>query len=456
MALIQDNRGFSSLIQLTAGGLNIADYPTIKRAIVEKYKEIYGSDIDLNNTTADGVFIETLSLMIFNILQNVKYLYSNLDIRTASGKFLESLAALSGVYRNSATKSQTQLELTNLSDSAIQITASSPLKFLDQAGLTWSTQVLVNSPISLEKGVLTLVDVYCDNVGPVSAPKGWITTLVENNTNLKINQPEDANIGSFDETDSELRSRRNQIISSQGVTVLSNLIGSLLNITGIADCVIYNNDSGSSIIALDGTSILAKSIYVVLRKDNRVQIDDSIIGSRIYEKLTPGINTNQFSGQANTGINKSYEYVQSSTLGEGTANVDVYWKECTGINNKLKIIIFYRPGKYFSSYENATITTMTEAVKNYLNELSINENFTTYDLIQTISDEDPMFDNQRTYNVIDVKLEYSDTTLPFIATQENDNLYNYQTKDTFFDINTYSTEKDDTQVIKKLTITVTT
>ena len=211
MALIQDNRGFSSLIQLTAGGLNIADYPTIKRAIVEKYKEIYGSDIDLNNTTADGVFIETLSLMIFNILQNVKYLYSNLDIRTASGKFLESLAALSGVYRNSATKSQAQLELTNLSDSTIQITASSPLKFLDQAGLTWSTQVLVNSPITLEKGVLTLVDVYCDNVGPVSAPKGWITTLVENNTNLKVNQPEDANIGSFDETDSELRSRRNQI-----------------------------------------------------------------------------------------------------------------------------------------------------------------------------------------------------------------------------------------------------
>ena len=43
----------------------------------------------------------------------------------------------------------------------------------------------------------------------------------------------------------------------------------------------------------------------------------------------------------------------------------------------------------------------------------------------------------------------------FISTQENDNLYNYQTKDTFFDINTYTTEKDDTQTIKKLTITVT-
>ena len=71
MALIQDNRGFASLIQMTSVGLNIADYPTIKRAFVDKYKEIYGSDIDLTNTTADGVFVETISLMIFNILQNV-------------------------------------------------------------------------------------------------------------------------------------------------------------------------------------------------------------------------------------------------------------------------------------------------------------------------------------------------------------------------------------------------
>ena len=110
MALIQDNRGFASLIQMTGAGLNIADYPAIKRALIEKYKEIYGSDIDLANTTADGVFVETLALMIFNILQNVKFLYSNLDIRTASGKFLDSLAALSGVYRNGATKSKAQLE----------------------------------------------------------------------------------------------------------------------------------------------------------------------------------------------------------------------------------------------------------------------------------------------------------------------------------------------------------
>lgn len=457
MALIQDERGFASLIQMTGSGLKIADYPAIKRAIIEKYKEIYGSDIDITNTSADGVFVETLSLMIFNILQNVKFLYSNLDIRTASGKFLESLCALSGVYRNSATKSQAQLEITNNETFAIPITGDRDnLEFVDQSGLTWVTDISRNNPLTLEPGITTLVDVYCSEVGPVSAPSGWITQLITQGLNLTINQPNEATKGSYSETDSELRSRRNETISSQGLTVLSGLRGSLIDITGIDDCVIYNNTNEENYTSLDGTTIPIHSIYVVLRKKENVQISESKIGSTIYEKLTPGINTSKFNGQSNTGEGKEFDYVQKSYLGEGTDDIPVYWKESKGINEGLNIKISYRPGKYFSTADDNSINIMKDTIKEYLNSLSINETFTTYDLISTLNDEDPLFNNEKTYNIIDVQLNWSGSgTTPIIETTEIGSLKQYQTKDTYFNINNFNDiVKDDTQTIKYLTFTV--
>ncbi len=456
MALIQDNRGFASLIQMTGAGLNIADYPAIKRALIEKYKEIYGSDIDLANTTADGVFVETLALMIFNILQNVKFLYSNLDIRTASGKFLDSLVALSGVYRNGATKSKAQLEITNKSSTPLTLTYENNLVFVDQVGITWRSDISAQNPITLKTNVITLIDVYCDQVGPIKAPAGWINQLVTINVNLVVNQPEEATIGSFAETDNELRSRRNEVISSQGLTVLSNLKGALLNITGINDAIIYNNPEDNSTQALDGTTIERKSIYVALKKAKNVQISDSIIGSTIYEKLTPGINTNNFDGDSSTGEGKSYQYTQSTYLGAGTSTIPIYWKEAKPINIGLSIKVSYKPGEFFATADDNSIEIMKKSLQEFLNNLAMNETFTTYDLVQLLNDEDPMFNNRKTYNVINVELIGKDNaSTAFNKTLEEGSLYEYQTKDTYFEINSFAeVEKDDSQTIKYVTFIV--
>lgn len=454
MALMQDDRTVNSLIQLTSTGLDVADYPTIKRAILKKYQEIYGSDIDISDATADGVFVETLSLMIFNILQNVKFLYSNLDIRTASGTFLESLCALTGVYRKEATKSRAQLELTNLDSNSITIGGDNQLEFIDQSGITWSTNVSLKDSITIESNKTLLVDVYCNEVGPISAPVGWINQLIDNVYSLTINQINSAVKGSYKETDGELRSRRNEIISSQGLSVLSSLRGALFNISGIEDVVIYNNPEITNATSLDDTTIKPKSIYVVLRKKDNVQISDSKIGSTIYEKLTPGINTSEFDGQSNTGESKMHNYLQTSYLGEGSESVKVYWKEAKGINEGLSIEISYKPGRYFSTIDDNTLITMRDTLQQYLNNLSINKEFTTYDLISLLNDEDSLFNNEKTYNVIDVKLASNENT-PFKSTIESGNLITYQTKDTYFNIHEFNEYiKDDNNTIKKVTFTV--
>jgi hypothetical protein len=98
--MLQDREvPIDQFIKITAGGIVIADYDQVQSALVKRYKEIYGSDIDLANTTADGVFVNDLALIINNILQSFKTLYSNLDVNTASGVYLDSLCRLSNITR---------------------------------------------------------------------------------------------------------------------------------------------------------------------------------------------------------------------------------------------------------------------------------------------------------------------------------------------------------------------
>lgn len=424
-------RTVQNLIAITSGGLSIATFPEIKTAVQNKYKEIYGSDIDLTNTTADGVFIENICLIINNILTTVEMLYSNMNIDTASGSYLDNLCALTGVYRKPATKSIASLELTNNSLNIITLNSSNNLTFVDKSGYTWSTQIGIETPfetLDLLPNIKTSVTVYCDEYGPISAPEGWINQLIDLSYDITINQPNEAILGNNQETDSELRARRNESISSIGLTTLNTLQGALLEISGIEDVEIYNNNTATNLLAKDETNILSRAVYIIIKKTKNVELPSETVGSRIYEKLTPGILTTPFEGISTTGISKQYEY----NSGHGLSNT-VYWKEASPITDaNILINIKYKVFQYFSQETN---TIIKNALKDYLNNLDLNKTFTTYDMIAELNDADPMFAGKKTYNILDVEIEY-DGVLdnPLIKELDYGSSYNYQAKDTYFEI----------------------
>lgn len=431
--LIDDNRTIYDLIKLTSSGMDIADYPQIKTAIVEKYKEIFGSDIDITNTTADGVFVEDISLMIFNILQAIKVLYSNLNINYASGNYLDALVALSSIYRKSATPSIAQLEILNNEQRDITLDKNNNLQFVDKAGITWSTRVgLIDATesINLIDNQTTIIDVYCDELGPITAPIGWINQLVGNLYYIEINQPREAILGTAKETDSQLRSRRNKTINSAGMTVLSNLEGSLLNISGIEKVYIYNNNKNGTITALDDTYISSKSIYVIIGTKSGITIPNEIIGKKIYEKLTPGINTSKCSDQSQS---KSYDYYQNVFFNNESqviedSQVTIYWKECKPSTEQFITVTLYKnTNTMFSS--DTTPVLIKEALTEYLNNLDINQGFTTSQLIDVINGADPTFNGQKTYFATNCTFAQN-TDLNEISLGNNEKFY--QLKDKYF------------------------
>ena len=389
-------------VKFDSSGVNVASFTEIRSALIERYKEAYGSDIDLSTSSADGVFVNNLSLIMNNILQTMLTLYSNLDVENATGEYLDTLCNLSNITRKAATFSTVSLQITNIGTSSLN--EIDRLTFLDNSGLAWI--YTTDSPISIARNETKEITATCEQSGPIEAPVGFISALVQNYP-LQISQKEDAIIGRDAETDDELRSRRAKSLGGNSVTVLESLIGALTNISGIYDAYIYNNNTNSSYSAKDGTLIDAHSIYCILRIEDGVTVSDETIGNIIHSKLTPGIRSQEM-GSTSTGISKSYTFVEkvfNTSISESAQSIN--WKQAKAINPSVSINI--STYEYFTSDE---INQIGKAVINYLNKLSISENLDKNKILIEAVQADPKFKGNLTYYVNSITIAESDLINP--------------------------------------------
>ena len=399
----------SEFIKITSAGVQIANFPQIRAALIERYKSVYGDDIDLSTASADGVFVNDLALIINNICMSIQTFYGNMDVDNASGIYLDNLCKLSNITRKPATYSNASLTLTNENNFEVDVT--NRMIFVDKSGTEWT----YNGPtITLAKNATeaSTIAVECSIPGPVKAEVGWIDQTLEV-TNITVAQAEAANIGSDEESDDELRNRRNQSTGAQGTTVVDSMIGSLLQISGIDDALIYNNSTSAEQNADDGTSIPAHSIYVILRKQVGVSISDETIGTLIYEKLTPGISTTPTTEKG--ASNKSYTYIPE-VFGSKVSTFDqkVYWKQAIPTHDNITVKI--TPYTYFSKDE---LPTIYERLCKYLNSLPLSTDVTEQNLIIQAVYADPQFKSKATYGVGTV-------TIPASASKNADTYFDYK------------------------------
>lgn len=398
----------SEFIKITSAGVQIANFPQIRAALIERYKSVYGEDIDLSTASADGVFVNDLALIINNICMSIQTFYGNMDVDNASGIYLDNLCKLSNITRKPSTYSNASLTLTNENDFEVNVTNG--MIFVDKSGTEWT----YNGPtITLAKSAAetSTITVECSTPGPVKAEAGWIDQTLEV-TNIVVTQTNAANIGSDEESDDELRNRRNQSTGSQGTIVIDSMIGSLLQISGIDDVLVYNNSTSEVQNADDTTSIPAHSIYVILRKQEGVSISNETIGTLIYEKLTPGISTTQ---TGKSDASQSYTYIPEVFGSKVTDfNQNVYWKQAIPAHDNITIKI--TPYAYFSKDE---LPTIYERLCKYLNSLPLSIDVTEQNLIIQAVYADPQFKSKATYGVGTV-------TIPASASTNADTYFDYK------------------------------
>lgn len=429
MAMFDSNIDYTKLIQFNGGTLRTATFVEIRDALVKRHKEIYGNDIDVSTSSADGQFINEMALILNNIVNTFAYSFKQMDPSEATGKYLDILCSYNNVQRIGKSASVAELYIFNPADEGTQPVVPQFLYFKDRNGQTWLWQNPKNTDGNYifsfpPQQAILITNVVCESLGAIEADGSVFldendeetTDITKNNWNrecpgcisqfvdatpLRIWQYQDAIVGSEEETDESLRSRRYQMLGNQSVSVLEGLHGALLGISGIEEVFIMNNSNESELPLTppvdDGTELIPHSIYLALRYKKGVKIEDELIGKLIYNKLTPGVGTTP-TGYDHTATPKFTDTTagfHSFTIYK-TENIyyTIYWKEAQPVHPKIVVTMNYN-----SSYDlPQTLTNHiaeTEVEKNivknlqkFISDISINDYMQPSGILNTVQQSD--------------------------------------------------------------------
>ena len=342
MGIFDIEYSFDNLLRTSSSGIDVSTFVQMKEAITKRYKEIYGNDIDVDSTTADGQFIMMMSLMLFNGYSGLYYLSQNLDPASAQNAFLNRLCSFNNVFRKTASPSYVDMyvQYIGTSNNYVSNVGSDlvqEITCIDSDGNLWKwqegkgTDGFSHKFSQFKKNGSGEPEIYtlrftCEENGPIEAKadeeirnKGnkAVSLTTEDETHIlldddnhgtisktldltvypfKVWQAKDAIVGNDEESDVALRERRLMEIGNNGITVINGLSGSLLNVQGVKEVKVYSNSlheksSDNAFVANDGSKVQFHDVYICIKYEEGIEADNDEIGKTIYNKLTPGIVT---------------------------------------------------------------------------------------------------------------------------------------------------------------------
>lgn len=246
-------------------GLQIQTFDEIYADLVAAYKAAYGTDINTDPDTPDGQRIANETKARLDIQSLALWVYNNMDPDLATGEALNRIIKLAGIARQPASKSQADLDVVTDRN----LTLPEGYQVRDEIGQIWET----TEDRALTTGSNT-VTVLAQDFGAIEATAGTITEPVSVVLGVtSVTNPADAIVGSDEETDAELRVRRNKSIQTPASSTVGGLFSALGNLSGVTDLIIYENDQDTEDVAL---SLAAHSLWVVIEGGTVADIVETI------------------------------------------------------------------------------------------------------------------------------------------------------------------------------------
>lgn len=465
------------LIAFTESSVKTANFQQIRDSLIKKMQDIYGNDIDISSASADGQWVNALALLYDKTFGVVKSLENSMNVDEASGHYLDILCSYNNIFRKEATKSKAQVVVVNTGVSAFTIpTGENPvnnlkyqyLKFQDINGNIWTwmnyassydngSEGIVFNKTSLAQGEKMTIEVECDDYGKITAyknpnfdvdtestyisdNKGDINTSIE--PSLQVWQYSDAIVGSDEETDDALRTRRALELGTNSTTVLSGLDGTLREVAGVNDVVIFNNDNGGDITLKanpgtgdplyygDNTTVKNHDIYVVVRKEKGIEIQDSEVAKNTIRKLTPGVRTTQYNNAGTLvpkdtaneyGISKIYAY--AIQFGSSVLEQNVYWKISKPRAIPLTLSFMINKNFVDDSGNQIYLEKIINNIKDYTFNLSFKQDLTIAGIINEINSHCVSVNGSMPY--ICVSGQFSTSAIANVVTPDNNNQYQH-------------------------------
>lgn len=350
-------------------GLVTQSLEEIRADLVTKFQQIYGTDINLEQNSPDGQWINILAQEKKDIIDLFTQFYNNLDVDRVVGIPQQILYKLNGLTINAYSYSYVYMDITTTQALNINGIPENELENAEATGYTVSdnngnrwilTTGTSSSTVSLAAGVNTNLRFRAADLGSVTALPNTITvmeTIIAGITGVN-NPANNYRTGATGESDAEFRIRRNRSVTVASQGFADSIEAQLLNLPNVTQAKVYQNREDTT----DDNGIPGHAVWVICEGGA-----DEEVGKIIYNNVPPGI---QMYGTRSVTITRPNGDTETVNYDIGAAedlHVDIYIKQLGAAidTDFVKIELSKLTWNIRQSAESANITT---AVKDIIGE----------------------------------------------------------------------------------------
>lgn len=271
-------------------GLITQSLEEIRTELVTKFQQIYGTDINLEQNSPDGQWLNILAQEKKDILDLFTQYYNNLDVDRVIGIPQQILYKLNGLTINAYTYSYVYMDITTTQSLNLTGISETDLENADATGYTVSdnngnrwilTTGTSSSTVSLTAGLNQNLRFRAAELGSVTALPNTITVMETIIAGVSsVNNPaNNYQTGATGESDAAFRIRRNRSVTVASQGFADSLEAQLLNLPNVTQAMVYQNRTNATV-----SGIPANSVWVICEGGSA----DSI-GKIIYNNVPPGI-----------------------------------------------------------------------------------------------------------------------------------------------------------------------
>lgn len=299
---------------VTSTGLSVDNLATITSRIVAGMQSIYGADINVDQNSPDGQQIGIFSQIIEDVLEFLVAINNGFDPDQAIGAILDQRVAINNIQRMGGTYTVQSISITvnsTVTLSGLDGNYNSPTGTGYTVQDSSGNQFILATTDTLTAGT-TSVDFRAANIGAVSVPINTITnqvTIIPGVT--AVNNPTTATtVGQNQETDAQLRTRRQQSVALSTTGYLNGLLGAIQALPGVTEAVLYENDTGST----DGNGTPAHTVWLVVAGGAASDIANEIYNRKSYGCGLRGAQTFDITTASGTTFVAKWDNPTSETL----------------------------------------------------------------------------------------------------------------------------------------------
>lgn len=268
--------------KIDANGLTIKSYTEIRDELEQAFKNIYGNDIILDQNSPDGQLINIFTQASTDYRELIKRVYNSFDPDSAIGIVLDNRCAINNITRKAGTYTIVPIDVT--------VNKTVTLKGLDAdynnpqgSGFTVQdnvgNQYILIDSITIPSGTHTL-NFRAQKMGGITSVSGSIntmTTVVLGVTSV-INNSAPIEVGEEEESDAELRLRRQRSVAINARSTVESLQSNLLALDGVTNVAVHENDTNNWV-----KTIPPHSIWVIVQGGS-----EEDIARVLYERKDAG------------------------------------------------------------------------------------------------------------------------------------------------------------------------